>query len=158
MIRPSIETDIRTILDIWLNASIKAHDFVAADFWQSQVDNMRDIYLPASQSFVFQLDADVIGFYSLNENTLAAIFVSLDFQGKGIGKQLIAHARAQVINGNHDDKNDGLNLKLNVYAENEASFNFYLSQGFYVEGQQECEYTGCLEYTMKLKDERCMEN
>ncbi|MFA0570453.1 GNAT family N-acetyltransferase [Vibrio gallaecicus] len=151
MIRPSIETDIRTILDIWFNASIKAHDFVAADFWQSQVDNMRDIYLPASQNFVFELDSDVVGFYSLYENTLAAIFVSPEIQRKGIGKQLIAHAKAQVENGKTDEKEEQ-KLILNVYAENEASFNFYLSQGFEVESQHKCEHTGCLEYMMKLKN------
>jgi len=82
-IRPYSEADVNAILDIWLQASIKAHDFVAAEFWQSQVDNMRDIYIPASTTLVCESDSDsdsgsgsdlsssVIGFYSLYESTLA---------------------------------------------------------------------------------------
>ena len=48
MIREYNPTDIEAVLDIWLTASIKAHDFVAPEFWESQVANMRDLYIPAS--------------------------------------------------------------------------------------------------------------
>jgi putative acetyltransferase len=86
MIRKSGGSDIDSVLDIWLPASIKAHDFVEASFWESQVENMRNIYIPASETYVFENKSKVVGFYSLNENNLAAIFVSPEFQGKGIGK------------------------------------------------------------------------
>lgn len=98
MIRIYNETDISTVLDIWLQGSIKAHSFVAPEFWESQVENMRNIYIPASQTFVFESDSKIIGFYSLFEDTLAAIFVSPEFQGKGTGKQLIIHAKINVQN------------------------------------------------------------
>ena len=137
MIRQYILQDINSVLDIWLTSSIKAHDFVPAEFWVSQVDNMRDIYIPASKTYVVELASKIVGFYSLYENMLAAIFVLPDYQGKGIGKQLIAHAkeRCQV-------------LTLNVYTENVASYQFYLSQGFTVISDQVCEHTGHMEYTM----------
>lgn len=54
MIRKYNENDIDTVLTIWLDASIKAHDFVEAGFWQSQVENMRNIYLPASETWVYE--------------------------------------------------------------------------------------------------------
>ncbi|MUJ30197.1 N-acetyltransferase [Aliivibrio fischeri] len=137
MIRQYTSQDINSVLDIWLNSSIKAHDFVSAEFWVSQVDNMRDIYIPASKTFVVELDSKIVGFYSLYENMLAAIFVSPECQGKGIGKQLIAHAKEKCPV-----------LDLNVYIENVASYQFYLSQGFTVVGEQVCEHTGRMEYTM----------
>jgi putative acetyltransferase len=137
MIREYTSRDINAVLNIWLSSSIKAHDFVAAEFWNSQVDNMRDIYIPASKTHVFELDSKVVGFYSLYENMLAAIFVSPECQGKGIGKQLIAHAKEQCST-----------LTLNVYTENVASYQFYLSQGFIVVSEQVCEHTGHMEYTM----------
>ncbi|MUK61503.1 N-acetyltransferase [Aliivibrio fischeri] len=137
MIRQYTPQDINAVLDIWLNSSIKAHDFVSAEFWVSQVDNMRDIYIPASKTYVAEVDSKVVGFYSLYENMLAAIFVSPEYQGKGIGKQLISHAKGQCPM-----------LTLNVYSENVASYQFYLSQGFAVISEQVCEHTGHMEYTM----------
>ncbi|WP_217523141.1 MULTISPECIES: N-acetyltransferase [Vibrio] len=137
MIRKYNDNDLDSILEIWLTASMKAHDFVSAEFWKSQVDNMRNIYLPASEICVYEMDSKVVGFYALYESNLAAIFVEPDLQGKGIGKQLLTHARSQRVM-----------LTLSVYKENHASYQFYLSQGFNVISEQVDEHTGHLEYTM----------
>ncbi|GIU53140.1 MULTISPECIES: N-acetyltransferase [Shewanella] len=139
MIRQYKSEDIELILDIWLKASIQAHDFVAAEFWESQVSNMREIYIPASKTYVFENEGYVTGFYSLYENLLAAIFVSPEHQGRGIGKRLIAHAKGQCSE-----------LTLNVYKDNEATYQFYLSQGFKVDNEHVCEHTGCAEYAMSM--------
>ena len=109
MIRHFRDDDLDTILDIWLRASIKAHDFVEQKYWESQVQNMRDIYIPASDSYVYVKDNKIIGFYSLYENTLAAIFVYPEFQGQGFGRQLLLHAKKQK----------GV-LTLSVYKENKS--------------------------------------
>jgi len=39
---------------------------------------------------------------------------------------------------------------LNMYKENEATYKFYLSQGFTVENEHVCEHTGHGEYLMSL--------
>ncbi|EKO3594293.1 N-acetyltransferase [Vibrio metschnikovii] len=137
MIRKYNDNDLDSIIEIWLTASMKAHDFVSAEFWKSQVDNMRNIYLPASEICVYEIDSKVVGFYALYESNLAAIFVESDLQGKGIGKQLLNHAKSQRVA-----------LTLSVYKENQASYQFYLSQGFNVISEQVDEHTGHLEYTM----------
>ena len=137
MIRKYNESDLDVILEIWLMASAKAHDFVPAEFWESQVDNMRNIYLPASEVYVYESASKVVGFYALHENNLAAIFVEPDLQGRGIGKQLLNHAKSQRVT-----------LTLSVYQENQASYQFYLSQGFKVVSEQLDDHTGHLEYTM----------
>lgn len=139
MIRQYNENDLDSVLEIWLKASVKAHHFVSAEFWESQVENMRNIYIPASETYVYETESKVVGFYALYENNLAAIFVAPQLQGKGIGKQLLNHAKAQrtVIN-------------LSVYKENQASYQFYLSQGFKVVSEQLDEHTGHPEYTMSL--------
>lgn len=139
MIRQYQAEDIEQVLAIWLKASIQALDFVAAEFWQSQVANMRDIYIPASKTYVFESEGEVIGFYSLHDALLAAIFVAPAHQGQGIGKQLMAHAKSQCSE-----------LTLNVYKDNVASYKFYLSQGFKVDNEHVCEHTGCAEYTMSM--------
>ncbi|PWI32391.1 N-acetyltransferase [Vibrio albus] len=137
MIRKYRESDIESVLTIWLVASVEAHDFVAPEFWESQVKNMRNIYIPASEVYVYEQEGNIVGFYALYESNLAAIFVTPEYQGQGIGKQLIQHAKEQRAP-----------LTLSVYKENEASINFYLSQGFTVVSEQADEHSGHQEYTM----------
>ncbi|GAA4887356.1 GNAT family N-acetyltransferase [Ferrimonas pelagia] len=100
---------------------------------------MRDIYIPASKTYIYEANSKVVGFYCLHENLLAAIFVSPEWQGKGIGKQLIAHAKKQCSD-----------LTLNVYKDNVATYEFYLKQGFQVDNEHICEHTGCSEYAMSM--------
>ncbi|NVC94519.1 N-acetyltransferase [Vibrio natriegens] len=138
MIRKYNSNDLDLVIEIWLEASVKAHNFVSADFWESQVESMRNIYIPASEVFVYEIESKIVGFYALYENNLAAIFVLPVFQGKDIGKQLLSHAKAQRAI-----------LSLSVYKENKASYQFYLSQGFRVVSEQFDEHTGHLEYTMR---------
>lgn len=98
---------------------------------------MRNIYIPASETYVFEKDTEVVGFYCLYENNLAAIFVAPELQGQGIGKLLISHAKKQRKA-----------LSLSVYKENTASYQFYLSQGFRVVSEQADQHTGHQECTM----------
>ena len=128
---------MEAVLAIWLETSIRAHGFVESEFWESQVDNMRRIYIPGSQTFVYESKAKLVGFYALHEDCLAAIFVVPAYQGQGIGKALLAHAKSQRSR-----------LTLSVYKENDASCRFYLSHGFHVVSEQADEHTGHLEFTM----------
>ncbi|WP_027967474.1 N-acetyltransferase [Halomonas halocynthiae] len=137
MIRSYNSSDLESVLSIWFESSVKAHNFISADFWEAQIESMRNVYIPASEVFVYEIDSQVVGFYALYENNLAAIFLLPVFQRRGIGKQLLNHAKSQrsVLN-------------LSVYKENKASYQFYLSQGFTVVSEQLDEHTGHLEYTM----------
>ncbi len=57
MIRSIQNIDVDCVLSIWLEASIKAHDFVGADFWQKQLNAMRDVYIPNSETYQISLDS-----------------------------------------------------------------------------------------------------
>lgn len=138
MIRIASNNDIEAILEIWLSASIKAHSFIEPSFWQSQVENMRSIYLPSSEVYVYEDEKALLGFYAIHGETLAAIFVKPSHQGTGIGKKLIKHAEQQRDT-----------LLLTVYKENEASIKFYLKCGFECIGEQIDENTGREELMMR---------
>lgn len=140
MIRLYNRNDLPSILDIWLQASIQAHDFMPSDFWESQLSDVRDVYIPSSETYVYEMESKAVGFYSLSGDTLAAIFVSPSLQGRGIGKQLLNHAKS---------KRD--RLILSVYKENVSSYQFYLSQEFKVVKEQRDEHTGHPEYLMSTK-------
>lgn len=139
MIRRFHQSDIETILNIWLTASIKAHNFMPAEYWQSKVNDMREIYLPASESYVYEENGDVVGFISIYQDNLAALFVSPLKQGNGIGSKLIEYIKSkyQVLN-------------LSVYKENRASIAFYKKHGFTHVCEQIDEHTGHPEIAMKL--------
>ncbi|WP_028303590.1 N-acetyltransferase [Oceanospirillum maris] len=138
MIRNYRAADIDQILAIWLSASIKAHDFIEYAFWESKISEMRDVYIPASETFVYEAEGEVVGFYSLYESNLAAIFVTPNSQGEGLGRVLI-----------NDAKNRRESLQLTVYKENAPSIKFYEKHGFTVLGEQIDEHTGHLEFIME---------
>jgi putative acetyltransferase len=137
MIRKYQESDIDQIIRIWLEASIKAHDFVDSEFWKSKVKDMREIYVPSGETYSYEEEGKIKGFVSLFENTIAAIFVSPNCQGKGIGKKLIAKS-----------KEIRKHLNLTVYKENLKSVEFYKNCGFKFEREQTDEHTGHTELVM----------
>ncbi|MGM0784025.1 MAG: N-acetyltransferase [Pseudomonadota bacterium] len=139
MIREYRQADIDQVLAIWLTASIEAHNFIEPHFWESKVSEMRDVYIPASETFVLEYEEKINGFYSLYGNTLAAIFVAPESQGKGMGAALL-----------DDAKNRRESLQLSVYKENVLSVNFYEKQGFICIGEQMDEHTGHPELIMEF--------
>ncbi|OPX98732.1 MAG: putative N-acetyltransferase YjaB [Syntrophorhabdus sp. PtaB.Bin006] len=138
MIRAFESSDMNDVLNIWLEASIRAHSFVGKEFWVSRVDDMREIYIPASDTYVFSENGTIKGFFSLHRDSLAAMFVSPDVQGKGIGRQLMNEAKS-------------LRRKLNltVYRENEKSIQFYRKCGFTPVKERADEHTGHIEILME---------
>jgi len=137
MIRDMHSQDTEAILDIWLRASIQAHGFISENFWRSQQDAMRNIYLPSAKSRVFESEGQVCGFYSLNQNALAALFVEPEHQGAGIGTQLLADAKIRRST-----------LELAVYSANVPARRFYARHGFVVLRDRPDEHTAHLETLM----------
>lgn len=140
MIRAYAEDDLDAVVDIWLRASVKAHDFVDRKFWESEVVNMRNVYLPASENYVYEQGGGILGFYALHDDTLAAIFVAPEHQGQGVGSALIKHAKTQRAK-----------LNLTVYTKNRASCDFYRSRKFVVVREQADPHTGQPEYVMEFE-------
>ncbi len=139
MIRKFQQSDIDQVISIWLEASIKAHDFVTSDFWKSKVKDMREIYIPSGETYVYGEERIIQGFISLYNDTIAAIFVSPGYQGKGIGKQLIQKAKdVRAI------------LNLTVYKKNQKSIEFYKKCGFTIEQEQIDQHTRHPELLMKF--------
>lgn len=126
------------VLNIWLKASIKAHGFAGSEFWKSKIEDMRKTYIPASDTYVFTENGIIKGFFSLCNDTLAAMFVSPDFQSQGIGRQLMKKAKSLR------DK-----LDLTVYLENPRSIRFYRECGFTITGERTDKLTGHIEIIME---------
>ncbi|MCC5859134.1 MAG: GNAT family N-acetyltransferase [Ectothiorhodospiraceae bacterium] len=140
MIRPMASHDMDSILTIWLEASIESHDFVSREFWESRLEDMRNVYIPASETYIYETDGTVKGFFSLHGNTLAAIFVSPGCQGEGIGQKLMEKVK-ELRNP----------VCLDVYRENHRTVAFYRRCGFRELAEKRDPHTGHVELVMEYR-------
>ena len=130
--------DISQIVDIWYDASLQAHDFIPEDYWRENKDQMRDIYIPMSETYKAVDGEKILGFVSLLDDYLAAIFVMQDLQGQGIGSLLLNYAMRLRKT-----------LQLKVYRNNKKSVDFYKSKGFSVISETMDHETGERELVMQ---------
>jgi putative acetyltransferase len=137
MLRPYQPTDSDTVLDLWLKASIQAHDFVPETFWYEQLPAMRELYLPQAETLVLEENGHVLGFASLREQRLAALFVSPSAQGRRLGRQLLDEAKRRRDN-----------LELGVYRANTRAVAFYRANDFMTLEETRDPHTGQPELTM----------
>lgn len=85
MLRQSRPEDMEEIVEIWLLASLQAHDFVDASCWWQAQEELRTRYLDHARIWVFEERGDLLGFMALVDDYLAALFVRPDRQGRGVG-------------------------------------------------------------------------
>ncbi|KEQ29832.1 hypothetical protein N180_06225 [Pedobacter antarcticus 4BY] len=133
------------IVSIWLEASKVAHHFIPASYWDEHVEEMRTIYLPSSQTYVYedQQTLDILGFISMIDNYVAAVFVSPGFHRQGIGTVLLDFAKSRYRE-----------LDLGVYVKNKKAIAFYTKNGFLPVMQKLEENTGEMELVMLYRGEK----
>lgn len=139
MIRQLNEADIDKVMDIWMKSTIKAHDFISKEYWQNNYNTVKEVYIPMSETFVYKDVQGIKGFISvINNEFIGALFVDIDFQGNGIGKQLIDYAVSKYGK-----------LQLAVYKENKKSVEFYINRGFKIIEEQINDDSKHVEYIME---------
>jgi len=136
-IRLMTDSDMDSVIDIWLAASIEAHHFIPQEYWESKEKDMRSVYLPMAETYVLEEAAGIVGFISTVQHALAALFVHPSHQGKGYGRALLQFVKERSSK-----------LELKVYKENENAFRFYSRHGFTVVEETIDEDTGQAEYIM----------
>ena len=92
MFRKYRATDCEAVIEIWYAASLVATPFLSDEFLAEERKNIRTIWLPKAETWVFEADSILVGFLSLIGNEVGAIFVHPDSQGHGIGRTLMEHA------------------------------------------------------------------
>jgi putative acetyltransferase len=120
VIRPfEAATDTEKLSGIWLDASLMAHPFIGERRLIEQRQLIEEKYLPNAETWVACRMGEPVGFISLLDTFIGAIFVAPGQQGQGIGRKLIAHA--MVRKGE---------LSLEVYTRNQQAVRFYTALGF----------------------------
>lgn len=54
MIRKIENKDIDKTMDIWLESTIKAHDFIPKECWEDNYNTVKDVYIPIAETFVYE--------------------------------------------------------------------------------------------------------
>ena len=160
MIRYFQQQDEDSVIRIWLEASAIAHSFIPRSYWENKVPDMRNKYLPQSQTLVNEDEHtnEITGFISLIGNYIAALFVSPDRQGQGIGHSLMTRIKLQHpelelnVYAENTQWMSG-KLQFSFYAENTQALTFYKRQGFTITREQTDEQTGRQEFTMKYQQD-----
>lgn len=136
MINTFKESDLTSVMQIWLEANIEAHSFISEKYWMDNFDDVKDA-LPEAEVYVFRNGNVTEGFIGITDSYIAGIFVKSGSRSNGIGRQLLNHA-----------KNIKQHLTLSVYTKNRRAVNFYLRENFKIQTQKIDETTGETELIM----------
>ncbi len=140
-IRLNKKTEINKIVEIWYEASLIAHNFVDKDYWKSQRTEMEEKYIPMSETYVVNDENDIVGFVSMIDNYLAALFIDFKHHGRGYGKELL-----------HFIKRQKESIHVKVYKKNNKAIDFYLKNGFVIKEESLDEHTSEEEFLMEWKN------
>lgn len=119
MIRKRKEKDNDEIMNVWYEASSLAHPFLKTSFVEKVKKDMREIYIPNTETWVYEENNAVIGFISMLENEIAGLFVMPNKHFKGIGTQLV-----NFVKELHNE------LEVEVFEKNVIGRAFYDKYGF----------------------------
>ncbi|MGL5066812.1 MAG: N-acetyltransferase [Sarcina sp.] len=143
MIRKLEDKDIDKIMEIWLETSIIAHDFISKDYWVDNYDVVKNGYLPICETYVYEEDNNIKGFISLLKGYfIGGIFIDSNQRGKGIGTKLMNFV-----------KQGREYLALEVYKDNNSSVEFYKKQNFKIVEENLSEEVNKVEYIMEYSKE-----
>jgi putative acetyltransferase len=87
MIRLFKSQDSKAVVDLWYEASIIAHNFIAESYWQEKKLDMQHVYIPSSITYVYEQENEILGFVSLVEN-YRSYFCSTEYARKRNRKRL----------------------------------------------------------------------
>ena len=140
MIRKHKPEDIEEILDIWYKGSTLAHPFLEPSFVEKVKKDMRNLYIPNSQTWIYEEKNTVIGFISMLENEIGGLFVLPSYHSKGIGTQLVNFVREF-----HNE------LEVEVFEKNVIGRAFYDKYGFKLMNRFKHKESNCEVLRLKLK-------
>jgi len=138
MIRPFNIDDTDSMIEVWRGSASIAHDFLSTEYMDKEENNIRHVYIPNTKSWVYEIDQRVVGFISMINNEVGAIFVLPEYQGQGIGKELM-----DLVSSMYSE------LEVDVFVKNRFGRSFYHKYGFKLVSKYEHDKTG--EQMLKLK-------
>lgn len=139
MIKQLTTTNIEEVMKIWLETNIEAHSFIQKEYWLSNFEMVKEV-LPQAEVYVFEEDTIIKGFIGIvDKSYIAGFFVKKEYQGHGIGHELLEFCKAKYKK-----------FSLDVFIKNEKAVNFYLKNNFKISSKKlnddTCEEEYCMTY------------
>ncbi|AGB76262.1 N-acetyltransferase [Pseudocitrobacter corydidari] len=123
MIRKWTAKSLDPVLTLWLESTTFAHPFIDEQYWHDSLALVRDVYLPAAQTWVWEENDTLLGFVSVMDNQfVGALFVAPQALHRGIGSALLNEVKQRYPM-----------LSLEVYQKNGRAVSFYHALGFRIE-------------------------
>lgn len=121
--------DYAKIIELWEASVCATHDFLSESdflFYKEQIEG----YLELLSSYGIMVNDKLKGFISVSDNMIEMLFVSPDFMGQGVGKELISYATKLG------------KTKVDVNEQNYNAKRFYERNGFKVVSRSEFDAAG----------------
>lgn len=133
MIRKNTAEDTDEIVNVWYLAFSLAHPFLEASFMEKVKKDMRELYIPNAETWIYEENNSLIGFISMLDNEIGGLFIRPDHQSKGVGTQLV-----DFVSELHKE------LEVEVFEKNMIGRVFYDKYGFkqikqYTHAETNCE-------------------
>lgn len=154
LIRRCETADQDELLDVWLQATLHAHDQLPAAMWWPRQEALRRQLMTCHEIWVVELERNeclpldgmrpqrplpiAIGFMAIEGQQLLALYIHPDHQQQGIGSRLLQLAMGQYPV-----------LDLRVCALNQDAVQFYRRHGFHLLREVKDPLTGCDEVEMR---------
>lgn len=136
IIRKFYDWDLKTVMKIWYDGNVEAHDFVDVSYWDRNFGYVSRL-LPRSEVYVYETDGSVVGFVGVDNGYLQGLFVEKNYRGMGIGTKLLHYIM---------DLYDC--IELDVFENNYGAVCFYENKRFMKIEEQVNEDLGEIEYRM----------
>ncbi len=119
MIRKHVENDLEQIMNVWSESSVLAHPFLNSAFVEKVKTDMRKIYIPDSETWVYENELGIVGFISMIDEEIGGLFVLPQHHSTGIGTKLVNYVSDLYEK-----------LEVEVFDKNEIGRAFYSKYGF----------------------------
>ena len=119
MIRAFDPSDADDLIRVWLAATIPGQSFLPEEHWRSMESVIREALIPIADTWVLEVDGELVAFLSLLGDLIGGLFTHPVHQGKGHGRALVEHAL---------DLHDPVFVE--VFEANESAVRFYRRRGF----------------------------
>jgi putative acetyltransferase len=95
MIRKYDDNDVDAVISSWRGASELAHPFLTKEFLDQEADNVRNVYMAFAETWVTEIEGQVVGFIALVENKIGGLFLDPKYHGQDLGKAMVDKAAAE---------------------------------------------------------------
>lgn len=96
MIRKIKEEDLTNVMTIWVKGNFKANYFIEKDYWLEIYNDSKVDFLEKFKTYVYLENDEIIGFISVYNNEIKALYVKEEYRRKGIGTKLINYYRDNI--------------------------------------------------------------